>query len=99
MFNIFYIKNNSLNYVKNLVSGYVAKIIVDKEGYTVVIKGIDNLEYTFSGITSIDIKLYQYVDDNTILGLSKYNDRSKKYEFILIIKEENRYYSFYDKAD
>ena len=50
-------------------------------------------------VKSIDVKLYQYVDDSTIIGLAVYNDRNKKYEFMLIIKEEHRCYSFYDKAN
>lgn len=97
--NINYIKNYSLNYVRNLVSGYVVRIINDKAGYTIVIKGIDDLEYTFSGMKQINVKMYQYVDENTILGLTSYNEKTKTYEFILIIKEEDRYYSFYDKAN
>lgn len=97
--NINYVRNDSMNYVKNLVSGYVTKIIVDDLGYTVTVKGIDNLEYIYSGVKSIDVKLYQYVDDSTIIGLAVYNDRNKKYEFMLIIKEEHRCYSFYDKAN
>ena len=97
--NINYIRNYSLNYVRNLVSGYVVRIINDKAGYTIVIKGIDDLEYTFSGMKQINVKMYQYVDENTILGLTNYNEKTKAYEFILIIKEEDRFYSFYDKAN
>ena len=97
--NINYIKNYSLNYVRNLVSGYVIRIINDNAGYTIVIKGIDDLEYTFSGMKQINVKMYQYVDENTILGLTNYNEKTKAYEFILIIKEEDRFYSFYDKAN
>ena len=97
--NVNYIHNNTLNYVNNLVSGYIVRIINDKEGYTIVVKGIDDIEYTFYSLESVNVKMYQYVDDKTILGTALLNRNTKRYEFKLIIKDKGRYLSFYDEAN
>ena len=90
---------NGSNEVKNLISGYVIKIEKDKELYNVVIKSIDGLEYKYCNLESINVRMYEYVEHNKILGSSCYNEIKLKYEFLLVISDYNKYYNYYEKSE
>lgn len=89
-----YVTNNTYSGVNNLVSGYVVKILKVNNQYTVVVKGVDDLEYYYKGLESIDISLYSYVDAKEIIGKSVYKDG--KYHFELIIEKNGEKLNFYD---
>lgn len=94
-----YVTNNSYAGVDNLVSGYVVKILKDKDNndntiYTVVVKGADGLEYTYLELESIDVSLYQYLNAKETLGKAKYQNNA--YQFKLIIANKGEKINFYD---
>lgn len=89
-----YVTNNTYSGVNNLVSGYVVKITKVNNRYTVVVKGVDDCEYSYKNLESIDVSLYSYVDANEIIGKSIYSDG--KYHFELIIEKNHERISFYD---
>lgn len=94
-----YVTNNSYAGVDNLVSGYVVKILKDKDNngntiYTIVVKGADGLEYTYLELESIDVSLYQYLNAKETLGKAKYQNNA--YQFKLIIENKGEKINFYD---
>lgn len=94
-----YVTNNNYAGVDNLISGYVVKILKDKDNngniiYTVVVKGADGLEYTYLELESIDVSLYRYLDAKETIGKAKYDDDA--YHFKLIIENKGEKISFYD---
>ena len=88
-----------MDQMKLRISGYVIKIEKDKELYNVVIKSIDGLEYKYCNLESVNVRMYEYVEHNKILGSSCYNEIKLKYEFLLVISDYNKYYNYYEKSE
>jgi len=67
-----YIKSNKNKDVTILKEGIVVSINkTKKEGYTVIIQGIDEVDYTYSYLDSINVNMYDYVSKNSIIGHTK----------------------------
>lgn len=60
---------NNISNVYPFKSGIVV-FIGDKEDYgsTVIIQGMDGIDYWYSNISDIGVKLYDYVEDKNIIG-------------------------------
>lgn len=93
-----YVTNNSFSGVTNLTSGVITKIKKEKnKTYTVTIQGSDDYLYTYSGLTSIDYRIYNYVNASDILGLASLNNGT--YHFEVMIEKEGVKYDFYEKSE
>ena len=66
-----YIKINKNKEVKALKEGIVVKIINKNNYKTVLIQGIDEIDYTYSYIDTLKVKLYDYVGKDNIIGYTK----------------------------
>lgn len=86
-----YITNESFNGVASASTGIVVKIIKQNNLYEVTIKSEDGLEYTYRGLSSIDVSLYSYVLVNNPIGTAYFNNQM--YNFSLEIKDDNTVYS------
>ena len=64
--------NVGKNYTINSLCGGMVVYIGDKEnlGHTVIIQGIDGIDYWYSNITNLSIKLYDYIEKDTTIGES-----------------------------
>ncbi len=89
-----YVTNETYAGVGNLVTGYVVKIMKVNNRYTIVIKGVDDLEYTYGNLESIDISLYAYVEAKETIGKALFEDG--KYHFELVIDKNGEKLDFYD---
>ncbi len=86
-----YITNKSFNGVSAAATGIVVKINKTNNLYYITIKSEDNLEYTYGGLTNIDVSLYSYVIVNNIIGTAQTIDN--QYTFTIEIKNQNNVYS------
>ena len=86
-----YITNKSFNGVSSACSGIVVRITKQNNLYNVTIKSEDDLEYTYGGLSSIDVSLYSYVVTNNTIGTAFFNDQN--YSFTLEIKNDSTVYS------
>lgn len=59
---------NNFYGVKCVICGVVTKIIRNNGYIEVTILGIDNVNYVYSHLQSIDVNIYEYVKTNTIIG-------------------------------
>ena len=72
-----YYKGVSLNVGKNYnmysLCGGIVVYIGDKEklGNTLIIQGNDGVDYWYSNLDNLSVNLYDYVENNTLLGVSK----------------------------
>lgn len=76
---------NNINNVYPFKSGIVV-YIGDKEDYgnTVIIQGMDGIDYWYSNINNIGVKLYDYVEDKNIIGNAIDNKL-----YVLFMKDNN----------
>ena len=60
--------------IKSIESGIVV-FLGEKENYgnTIIIQGSDGIDYWYSNLDNISIKLYDYIEKDTILGTNKDN--------------------------
>ena len=60
------------NYNINALCGGIIVYIGDKEnlGKTVIIQGTDGIDYWYSNITNLSVKLYDYIPKGTLIGES-----------------------------
>ena len=67
-----YIKINKNKSVTALKEGIVVKISNTKKfGKTVIIQGIDEIDYTYAFLDDVSVKLYDYVSSDTNIGTTK----------------------------
>lgn len=92
-----FITSDSFEGVTNVMPGVVVKIIKQNGLYEITIKGIDDREYRYGNLESIDYNIYSYVAEGAILGKSKFE--LGKYQFTLTIKEKNKLLNFYDLCE
>lgn len=80
------------NYVINSLSNGVVTFIGDIKdlGTSVIIRSDDGFDYTFSNIENINVKMYDYIEKNTIIGSTLGN------YFYLTISKDNEYYNYED---
>lgn len=86
-----YITNESFNGVSSAATGIVIKINKIDDLYYVTIKSENNLEYTYGGLSSIDVSLYSYVVVNNIIGSAQ--TINNHYTFTIEIKDKDNVYS------
>ena len=83
------VNNNSP--INSITSGIVVFIgQKDNYGNTVVIQGIDGADIWYGNIENVSIKLYDYVEKNTLIGQTKDN------KLYLVIKKDNNYIKYED---
>lgn len=91
--------NYSFDGVYNLENGIVTKIVKNSSNlYDITIKGYDGYNYTYYNLETIDYHIYNYVGNNDIIGLSKYDDTSSCFSFLLKIEKEGVSYDYYKNA-
>ena len=58
------------NYVVPVINSGLVVFIGEKEGFgnTVIIEGIDDIDYYYCNVTNLNLKLYDYVSKGSILG-------------------------------
>lgn len=81
------VNNNTL--VNNITSGIVV-FIGNKENYgnTVIIQGIDGADIWYGNLTNVSVKLYDYIEKETVLGEA---DGENLY---LVIKKDNEFIKY-----
>ena len=64
--------NVGKNYNINSLCGGIVVYIGDKEklGNTVIIQGTDGVDYWYSNIDNLSVKLYDYIEKDTLIGTS-----------------------------
>ena len=83
----FTVNNKSL--VNNLTSGVVVFIgNKDNYGNTVIIQGVDGYDIWYGNIENVSVKLYDYVEQNSVLG----NTISDK--LYLVIQKNNKFINY-----
>lgn len=92
-----YISNSSFAGAKALVDGVVIKIEKKNEQYIVYIQSSNDFIYEYVGLESIDVHIYSYVKQNDVIGKAIF--KNDKYEFILKIKKDNQYFSYYENIE
>ena len=67
-------KVNDVNVIYPFKSGIVV-FIGEKEEYgnTVIIQGMDGVDYWYGNITNLNVKLYDYIESDNIIGEAKDN--------------------------
>ena len=63
----------SNNYIVPIINSGLVVYVGEKKklGNTVIIQGIDNIDYWYSNVTNLNVKLYDYVSKGSILGNAK----------------------------
>lgn len=82
---------NDINSVYPFKSGIVV-FIGEKEDYgnTIIIQGMDGVDYWYSNITDIGVKLYDYVEDKNIIGHAKDN------KLYVLFMKDNKFLDYND---
>ena len=70
--------------IYNITSGMVV-FIGEKEGYgnTVIVQGVDGVDIWYGNLENVSVKLYDYLDKQTVLG------QTKDDSLYLVIKKDN----------
>ena len=64
-----YIKNNKNKDVNAIKEGIVVSITKDKNNkHTIIVQGIDEIDYTYGYLDSKNVNMYDYVSKGTVLG-------------------------------
>lgn len=81
----------SSSIINSITSGVVV-YIGNKDGYgnTVIIQGVDGVDIWYSNFSNISVKLYDYIEKNTLLGEVLDN------KLYLVIKKNNEYLKYED---
>ena len=76
--------NVGKNYNVNTLCGGIVVFIGEKEklGNTIIIQGIDGVDYWYSNIDNLSVKLYDYVEKNTVIGTS-----NSEYIYLSFVKD------------
>ncbi len=83
------VSSNAL--INNITSGIVV-FIGEKEGYgnTVIIQGSDNADIWYGNLTNVSVKLYDYIEKDTVIGEVNGED------LYLVINKNNEYLKYED---
>lgn len=97
-------KNNIVNYsfngVLNLTDGIILKIIKnDNQTYNVTIQDVNGYLFEYANLKSVDFSIYSFVESQTILGSSSFDDSINGYCFDLYISKKGEYHDFYKLAE
>lgn len=82
----------SENYLVPIINSGIVVFIGEKEGYgnTVIIQGIDEVDYWYGNIKDVNVSLYDYVSKGGMLGTT---DKDKLY----LVFQKNGEYLGYDE--
>ena len=84
---LFQVQNKSL--VNNITSGIIVFIgNKDNYGNTVIVQGVDGYDIWYGNIENVSVKLYDYVDSDTVIG-NTINDK-----LYLVIKKDNQFINY-----
>ncbi len=85
-----FILNVKTNYIVPVITSGVVVFIGEKEGLgnTVIIQGMDEIDYWYSNIENISCSLYDYVESGTTLGVVESDN------LILTFKKAGEYLDF-----
>lgn len=88
-----YYDGEALSTNNNLLNAFSSGVVVflgEKENYgnTIIIQGIDGYDIWYGNIDNISVKLYDYIEKDTLLGEIK--DR----KLYLVIKKNNEYIKY-----
>ncbi len=86
------IKNYTFDGCYNFTSGVITKITKENNLYKVTITGIDDFDYVYSNLESIDYSLYSYIEEGAIIGKAKRNNDF--YEIKLNVIKDGKYYDY-----
>ena len=65
----------SNNYAIPIIKDGIVIFVGDKDiGKTVIIQGSDGIDIWYSNLSNINVKLYDYVEENSIIGEAKNNE-------------------------
>lgn len=83
------LNNNTL--INNITSGIVV-FIGEKDNYnnTVIIQGVDGIDAWYGNLENVSVKLYDYVEKNTVLG------QTQDDKLYLVLKKDNDYLKYED---
>lgn len=81
------LNNNTL--INNITSGIVV-FIGEKDNYnnTVIIQGVDGVDAWYGNLENVSVKLYDYVEKNSVLG------QTKDDKLYLVLKKDNDYLKY-----
>lgn len=92
--------NYSFNGVINLCDSVVMKIYKNENGlYEVHTVNKDGYTYIYKNLESVDVNIYSYLKNETIIGSSSYDSLNNYYKFELVIEKDNMRYNFYEMAE
>ena len=92
--------NYSFNGVINLCDSVVMKIYKNENGlYEVHTVNKDGYTYIYKNLESVDVNIYSYLKNETIIGSSSYVSLNNYYKFELVIEKDNMRYNFYEMAE
>ncbi len=82
---------NTNTLINNVSSGIVV-FIGEKDNYnnTVIIQGIDGVDVWYGNLQNVSVKLYDYVEKNTVIG-ETIDDK-----LYLVLKKDNNYLKYED---
>lgn len=94
------VKNYSFDGVYNLCDSVVMKIKTNENGlFDIYTVNKDGYSYIYKNLLSIDVKIYSYLESETIIGKASYDEINKYYKFNLIIEKGSEKFSFYEMAE
>lgn len=85
-----------LNDGSELVINICDGVVVRKYKNSVIIKGIDGLEYHFGNLDSINVSLYEFVKVNETIGISIFNEVENKYIYTIKVKQRGNFINVKD---
>lgn len=86
------VQNDATETVTNICDG----VVVKKTKTSIVVKGLDGLEYHYSNLNAVNVNLYDYVKVNEILGVSFYNEELDKFTYTIKVKNKGNFISVKD---
>lgn len=92
-----YVNNNTFSGVETLVDGIVINIQKDNGLYNIMIQASDDILYYYQGLESIDVRIYNYVNANDVIGKSPLKDN--QYHFKLSIIKNGEFLNYYTNAE
>lgn len=94
------VKNYSFDGVYNLCDSVVMKIKKNENGlFDIYTVNKDGYSYIYKNLLSVDVKIYSYLESETIIGKASYDEINKYYKFNLIIEKGSEKFSFYEMAE
>ena len=78
------------HYLVSVINSGIVAYIGEKEGYghTVIIEGVDEIEYWYGGLENISVNLYDYVSAKSLLG------NTQEEELYLVFKKNGEYLDY-----